>query len=442
MSPPVQSVASDATLPRRVDVVVIGGGISGIAAAWELALRGTSVAVVEKGVIAGEQSSRNWGWCRQQNRDERELPLAILAMQMWDTLASRAGADAGFRRSGLIYTSDSAADLAAWQAWGAMARGYGVESRMLSGAEAAARLPHHAQMWKGGVLSPTDGRAEPALAVPVMAGAARRAGATLHQHCAAREIEFSAGQVSGVLTEAGRIGCDAVLLAGGAWTGMLLRHHGVKFLQAAIQSTSFFTEPGPEVMAGGHSTPDLTLRRRLDGGYTVGLSGFGKLHLSPMGMLQARAFWPTFVKRRAKLSVVLGPSFWTGPDAMRRWSAEGISPFERQRVLDPTPDAALLRRGLAGMAQAYPALAGLRIAQSWGGMVDCTPDAIPVIGPVLSHPGLHILAGHTGHGFGTGPAAGRLAAELIRGDAPSVDPHPFRHERMTDGSNLGAMGMM
>lgn len=441
MSPPVRPVASDATLPRRVDVVVIGGGISGVAAAWELARRGTSVAVLEKGVIGGEQSSRNWGWCRQQNRDERELPLAILAMQMWDALALEAG-DVGFRRSGLVYTSNSQTDLAAWEVWGQMAKGYGVDSRMLSAAEAASLLPHHALNWQGGVHSPTDGRAEPALAVPIMAEAARRRGATLHQGCAAREIDFSAGRVCGVVTEAGRIGCDAVLVAGGAWAGMLLRHHRLKFLQASIQSTSFYTEPGPEVIAGGHSTPDLTLRRRLDGGYTVGLSGFGKLHLAPLGMLQAREFWPTFVKRRAKLSFALGRSFLNGPDSFQRWSADVISPFERQRVLDPTPDAALLRRGLQGMAQAYPALAGLKIASAWGGMVDCTPDAIPVIGPVLSHPGLHISAGHTGHGFGIGPAAGRLAADLIRGDAPSVDPRPFRYERMIDGTDLGAMGMM
>ena len=81
-------------------------------------------------------------------------------------------------------------------------------------------------------------------------------------------------------------------------------------------------------------------------------------------------------------------------------------------------------------------------AGPWGGMVDCTPDAIPVIGPVLSRPGVYISAGHTGHGFGIGPAAGRLAADLIRGDTPSVDPRPFRYERMIDGSDLGSMGMM
>lgn len=438
----VQPVVSDPVLPEAVDVVVIGGGVAGIAAAWELARRGSRVAVVEKGAMSAEQSGRNWGWCRQQNRDERELPLAMLALRLWPTLRQEAGADLGFRRTGLVYASNSDADIAQWEAWGRMARPYGVDTRMLTSAELADLLPGHALSWKGGVHSPTDGRAEPSLAVPVLAEAARRAGATLHQACAARAIDFAGGRVCGVITEHGRIRCDAVLVAGGAWTGMLLRHHGLKFLQASIQSTSFATVPGPVVTEGGFSMPDLTLRRRLDGGYTVGLSGFGTLHVAPMGIAQARPFWGTFRKRRAKLRFTIGSTFLDGPDSYRRWTPDGISPFELVRVLDPAPDGRLLRQGLAGLAEAYPALAGIGIAQSWGGMVDCTPDGIPVIGAVGSRPGLFVSAGFTGHGFGIGPAAGVLAAELIRGDAPSVDPRPFRYERMVDGGDLGDMGMM
>lgn len=442
MSPPVRAVASDTRLPARVDAVVIGGGISGVCAAWELARRGQSVALVEKGRIGAEQSSRNWGWCRQQNRDERELPLAILALRLWDQMQAELDEDLGFRRTGLVYTSDAEADLAAWEAWGAMAHGYGVDSRMLTGDQAAALLPGHARRWKGGVYSPTDGRAEPALAAPLIAEAARRAGAMLFQDCAAREIEFSAGAVSGVVTEAGRIACDAVLVAGGSWAGMLLRHHGIRFLQASLQSTALATLPAPEVIAGGHAMPDLSLRRRQDGGYTVGLSGFGKLHLALMGLAQARPFWPTFLSRRDKLSFTLSRQFRNGPDAIRQWDADSISPFERVRVLDPAPDPRLLRRGMAELAQTYPQLAGLGIAHAWGGMVDCTPDGIPVISGIVNRPGLYVCAGHTGHGFGIGPAAGRLTADLILGDAPCVDPTPFAHARMVDGRDLGAMGMM
>jgi glycine/D-amino acid oxidase-like deaminating enzyme len=442
MTPALHKIAGDASLPQSADVVVIGGGIAGVAAARELAKRGTSVVLIEKGLIGAEQSCRNWGWCRQQNRDERELPLSIIALRIWDTLRQETGADLGFRRTGLVYASDDEEDIARWDAWGHMARGYDVDTRMCSSAEIRGLLPGHARTWKGGVYSPTDGRAEPSIAAPILAQSARTAGASLHQECAARELEFSAGRVSAVVTEHGTIRCQAVLVAGGAWTGMFLRHHGVPFLQASIQSTSFATKPAPDILSGGLAMPDLSLRRRLDGGYTVGLSGFGKLHLSPMGLRQWRPFWPTFRQRRNKLSFAASGMFFNGPDALQSWKADTVSPFEKNRILSPGPDKRLLRQGYGGIQEAYPALQGVQIDQAWGGMIDCTPDAIPVIAPVKSKPGLFVSSGFSGHGFGLGPGAGQLAADLVLGDKPRVDPEPFRYERMIDGTDLGDMGMM
>jgi glycine/D-amino acid oxidase-like deaminating enzyme len=112
------------------------------------------------------------------------------------------------------------------------------------------------------------------------------------------------------------------------------------------------------------------------------------------------------------------------------------------RVVDPAADPKLVEEGLSGMTALYPALGRLKVANSWGGLIDSTPDGIPVISGVQSIPGYYIAAGFSGHGFGIGPAAGQLAADLIRGDTPIVDPHPYRYSRMIDGTNLGAPGMM
>ena len=117
MSPPVSHVASDERLPQSADAVVIGGGIIGCAAAYFLARRGLSVALVEKGGIAGEQSSRNWGWCRQQGRDKAEIPLIKESLALWGTLGDEIGADLGFRRTGVLQVSDSEADMAKWRRW-------------------------------------------------------------------------------------------------------------------------------------------------------------------------------------------------------------------------------------------------------------------------------------------------------------------------------------
>jgi glycine/D-amino acid oxidase-like deaminating enzyme len=442
MSPPVKRIANCDAFPTQADVVIIGGGIIGVTAAWILAKRGTSVALVEKGEVGAEQSSRNWGWCRQQNRDIRELPLAQLSLRMWTTFAEELGAELGFRRTGLIYATNDPKDIEAWENWRKSAIDLGMETFMLTSKQIAERLPGNARTWLGGVHSPTDGRAEPELVAPAIAEAARKYGATINQHCAARELELAGGQISGVITERGLIKCSAVLVAGGAWSGMFLRHHGVKFHQASVQTTSFYTTAGPEVTTGNVSMQDVTIRRRLDGGYTVGLSGVGRIPLSPQGILQVRPFRTMFLERGRSLAITVGRSFFTGPDSLHRWSGNSASPFESARVLDPAADHKHVARGLARLIAAYPSLSGIRPAHIWGGMMDSTPDAIPVISSVQSKPGLFIASGFSGHGFGIGPAAGRLAADLIRGDAPCVDPKPFRYERMIDGSDLEVASMM
>ena len=86
------------------------------------------------------------------------------------------------------------------------------------------------------------------------------------------------------------------------------------------------------------------------------------------------------------------------------------------------------------MTAAFPAFRDMKVAESWGGVIDVTPDAVPVISAVDTLPGFFIATGFTGHGFGIGPGAGRLMAELVTGETPVVDPTPFRYSRFTDGS--------
>ena len=442
MSPPVTRIRSDEKLPQSADVVVIGGGIAGISAAYHLAKKGNSVAVVEKGYVAGEQSSRNWGWCRQQNRDLRELPLAMRSVEMWAGLSEELGAETGFRRTGLVYVTTKQSDLDAWERWAESARELQFHSRILSAAEAKAMSPGSTENWIGGVHSPTDGRAEPALAAPAIAEGARRLGATIHQECAARGLETSAGRVSGVVTEKGTIRATSVLVAGGVWTSMFCRHHGIDMPLAGVRSTSFFTAPAPQVIEGGVSTPDVTFRRRLDGGYTIGISGRGLLELTPQGLMYAKPFWPTFKKRHKLLTIRAGKSFLEGPEAFLRWSNDTVSPFERMRTYDPPAQEKLITFALKRIGEIYPELADVKIMHKYGGLIDFTPDWVPVISGIDKLPGLYVSAGYSGHGFGVGPAAGRLGADLITGDAPIVDPYPYRYSRLVDGTDLGTPGLM
>ncbi|MFN3425893.1 MAG: NAD(P)/FAD-dependent oxidoreductase, partial [Novosphingobium meiothermophilum] len=159
-------------------VVVIGGGVIGVSAAYHLARKGHSVALVEKGHVGCEQSSRNWGWCRQQGRARAEIPLAREALRLWEEMQIDAGRDAGFRRTGVLFLTKNPEELAAWEKWAEVAREMQVHSTVLTPAEIRERLPGNVDTWVGGLHTPSDGRAEPSMAVPALAVAARKHGVT------------------------------------------------------------------------------------------------------------------------------------------------------------------------------------------------------------------------------------------------------------------------
>ncbi|HYZ63411.1 MAG TPA: FAD-binding oxidoreductase, partial [Acetobacteraceae bacterium] len=212
--------------------------------------------------------------------------------------------------------------------------------------------------------------------------------------------------------------------------------------QAGVRSTAFATTEAPEVTPGGLSTPAFVVRRRLDGGYTVSIRGRGTLELTPQGLRYARSFLPMFLKHREDgISLRVGRSFIEGPEALARWSLDEVSPFERIRVLDPAPDQAVVDEGMKELKSAYKAFEGVQPARAWGGWIDFMPDAIPTISAVPKLPGFYLATGFSGHGFGIGPAAGRLAADLVAGDPPLVDPSPFRYARLFDGT-MGPVGPM
>lgn len=435
MSPDVDRIPSNERLPGAADVVVVGGGIVGTAAAYFLAKQGVSVALVEKGHVACEQSSRNWGWCRQQNRDARELPLSHVSMGLWDTLAAEIGRDLGFRRCGQFYATDKPEVLAQWESWGPIGRALGVDTRTLTGPEIAQYIPEAGRTWLGGVHSAGDGKAEPALAAPALAAGAQALGATIHQECAAWSLDISNGRVTGVHTEKGFIKANAVLCGAGAWAARFLRPHGISFPQAGVRQTAIRTAPTVDVGSCLYS-PDFSMTRRLDGSYTLAISGKATIDITPQGLRYAREFLPQFKRRLKNVRLAVGSSFVSGPESLGAWLTTDHHIFERNRVLDPAPQQWLVRRIQDNVRRTFPQLANVDIVGAWGALVDCSPDAVPVISQVDQVRGLVLAAGCSGHGFGMGPGIGLLAAQLLRNDEPCVDPTPFRLSRLVDGSPL------
>ena len=281
MAPRVDPVRSDETLPARADVVIIGGGIIGASTALFLAEKGVPTVLCEKGHIAGEQSSRNWGWCRKMGRDPRELPLVIESLRLWEGMNQRVEAETGFRHCGIMYLAENRAELGQLEGWLDHARQYQLDTRLVTRAEAAALMPGLTGDWAGALYTPSDGKAEPQRAAPAIAEMARRRGAAIVTGCAVRGIETAGGRVSGVVTEKGRIACDSVVLAGGAWSRLFCGNLGVELPQLKVLASVMRTEPiegGPEISASGGL---FGFRKRMDGGYTVATLGVRTIDLVP-----------------------------------------------------------------------------------------------------------------------------------------------------------------
>ena len=424
--------------PSSCDVVVIGGGVIGVMTAWYLADRGLRVTLCEKGRIAGEQSSRNWGWVRQQGRDPAELPMMVEALQIWKSLSQEFGEALGFRQEGALYLAKTEREMAGFAAWLTHAQAHGLDTHLLTKAQIAQRITGSADLWCGGLITPSDARAEPWVAVPLLATGAVARGAVIVENCAVRALDLVAGRIAGVITEAGRIVCSQVVLAGGAWSRLFAQRHGVRFPQLSVLASVAATEPMPQVFAGNAADDDFAFRRRADGGYTIAPGAEHDFFIGPDAFASGLSYLPVLRKdfKSTHFRAVAPAGF---PDAWRtsrRWAADEVSPFEVTRVLNPSPNMKTIGRVQDSFARAHPSLGRPKLRSVWAGMIDTMPDVVPVIDHAAAIPGLVIATGMSGHGFGIGPGVGRVVADLVMGNDPGHDLKRFRLSRFSDGSKI------
>ncbi|MEJ5062120.1 FAD-binding oxidoreductase [Erwinia sp. MYb375] len=429
MAPVITPVQTATTLPLATTVVVIGGGIVGLTAALALAERNITVVLLEKGRLAGEQSSRNLGWVRKTSRMADDIPLALAADRLWAAMPERTGQDVGYRQAGIMFVGRTDAQMAMHEGWLKSVEHLGLDSQLLTAQQIAARVPGGRGNWAGGIYTPSDGRAEPTLASSAIARAAIAKGVTIVENCAVRTLSLAGGNVSGVVTEKGEIRCEQVLLAGGLWSRRFLGNLGVSLPTLPLICSVLRTAPmeGPTDIAVG--APDFSFRKHHDGGFIITQRGALDASLTLDHLLIGSRYLQQLRTQRSFLRISVGTNFVRDLALPRRWKAHGRSPFEQVRTLDPQVNPVLNQEAMTNLRAAWPAFEKAVIADAWAGAIDVTPDSNPVIGRVAKIPGLTLATGFSGHGFGTSPAAGQLAADLVSAAAPIIDPHPYRFER-------------
>lgn len=419
----------------RADVAVVGGGIVGLACAYALARRGLRVALFEKGRLGGEQSSRNWGFVRQQGRDPVETPLMAASNRLWRGLEAELSADVEWEQGGNLALAATEADLARYENAAAVCRQFGIKTDLLT-REAVARLvPGLEGPYLAGLYTDSDGQADPVKATLAFARAAERHGARLHACCAVEGLTTRNGRIAGVVTEQGEVEAAHVVCAAGAHATRLARMVGLPLPQRMVRSTVALTAPLPAITKTAVWGLGVAFRQARGGGMVLGRASAGSaIHdLTLDSFRHLRLFLPMYLENREFLRMRVGRPLW---DDLRR-SLPGPSarrhPFAHTVDAEPTPSPETAETCRQAFVRHFPALGDVRLERSWAGIIDATPDLVPVVGEARALPGFVVATGFSGHGFAMAPIVGRLVAELIVDGRPSLDLRGLRLERFQEG---------
>lgn len=420
---------SQVTLPSTADVVVIGGGVVGCAAGFELASRGLSVVIIDQNVIGGAQSSRALGFVWSLSHLPGRDSLDAQSHELWDNLEDRLQADLEWTAGGSLRVAESATELPRLEE---RAKGLG-NAEVLDAKGLLDKAPFLRHGFPGALYSSAGGHAAPQLVTPAFANAARRHGATLVEGCAVRDVVVTDGRVSAVITDQGSISTRNVVCAGGVWSSRFLRPLGLRLPALAVRGLALDTQPLPYVTDCAVTIGGLGFRQRQDG--TIRASYIDQsIHDVTLDSIRyARTFLPAYkVNReltRVRINGNLARDVW-------RWlpgSPARVRGFDPRRHVMPAANSKTDQLTIDRLVDAVPGLAGARVERSWGEPIEVTPDELPVIESLNEPAGLVLATAFSGHGLALAPIAGKLVSELIVDGKSSVDLHQYRLARFEEG---------
>lgn len=374
-----------------MDVVIVGAGMVGAACAYYTSRSGLSVAVVDRGPVAGGTTGAGEGNLLVSDKvPGPELELALLSASLWQQLSEELPPGIEYELKGGVVVAASEDSLTTLAATAAGQREAGVEAHDVTPDRLRELEPHLAPHLVGGCHYPQDAQVQPALAAAQLVHSASRAGALVRPGEEVVEIlRDRAGAVRGVRTNRGELRAPVVVNAAGTWGGELAALAGVNLPVLPRRGFVLVTEP----------LPRLVRHKVYAAEYVADVSsGSAALQTSPV------------VEGTPSGPVLIGAS--------------------RERVgFDRTLSVPVVSRLAARAAALFPVLADVRVLRAYHGFRPYLPDHLPAIGPDPRVPGLFHACGHEGAGIGLAPATGLLIADAIRGKRPALDLAPFAPDR-------------
>jgi len=383
----------------KADVVIVGAGISGAASAYELAAAGLSVVLVDRYGPAAMASGWTLAGVRQSGRHPAELPLAREAVRLWQDLAERLEAPTHYRRGGNLRLARTPGE------WVAVAQlvqeqsAAGLDLSLLDAQQVAQLAPAVSPLVLGGSYCPSDGHADPHATVQAFVDAAVRAGAQTRFGEAVFSIDVANGRVTGVTTDKGRIAAGRVILAAGVFGNTLLQPLGLAVPMQVRAVTVIRTAPVAPMLEQvlGVASADCAGRQEVTG----------------------------------RLRFTGASSDWTGE------MEDGARPRVR-------PAAGSVAGTITLFGSVLPAALDAPVDEIWAGLIDQTPDVLPVLQSVPDPAGLVIAMGFSGHGFCLGPVTGRIAAAMAQDLPVDLPIEPFaltRFDRWNAPANAPTAGL-
>ncbi len=369
-------------MSNNADVIIIGAGIIGCSAAYNLAKKGVSVLVLEAGDTIGDGgSSRNGGGVRQSGRDPRELPIVMYGVRyIWPYLKDELGMEVEYYKEGNLRLGKTEKNLKTLEGLTRAAEDCGLDVRMVSGEEARIICPYLSESVLGASWCPSDGHANPLLTTLAYYRRARQMGVRFITGEKVMEIRKLKGAARQVISQSGVYEADRIIVAAGLGSRPILNTVGLDVPMTPVLLETLVTE------------------------------SMGPLFYQMLGTADADFYG----HQSTHGSFVFGIS-------------SGLEPYARAgRPLSTSMSASAACRSIIGY---FPVLEDLKVVRSWAGWMDNCADHVPVISTVEEVPGLVIACGFTGHGFGIAPPAGMLLSELATDSAPTLDLSALRYDR-------------
>ncbi|MFK7891313.1 MAG: NAD(P)/FAD-dependent oxidoreductase [Granulosicoccus sp.] len=369
------------------DVVIVGAGITGLSSAVSLAEQGARVTVVDRYQPASMASGWTLAGVRQSGRDPAELFLAQRAVTLWQTLAEKLGAPTGYQQTGNVRLARTEAEAIIIEQLVEQQQAAGLEITLLKPSEIQQRIPALANTLHCASLCLSDGQADPLLTSLAYRQAAEHLGVRFQLQTAVNKVHTRAGRFQSLACSTGELSADHCILATGIQTNELLDTLNVSIPLQWARVTVMLSEPQPPMLKPviGVANADLAVRQQSDGCLRM-TSG-------------AQYTDATLTENEGNPHV----------------------PISRDVV----------KETLNRIANVLPAVTDVTLAKSWGGLLDMTPDALPVIDQVSGIDKLTVVAGFSGHGFGIGPAVGEAVAELVLHNTRNQGIAGFTIDRFT-----------